>query len=139
LYTETAIALLVLHIVHGLSHYGRPPTCTSRGGLAAGSLRRACEYMRSRMGDAIALDEIARVVGLSTSHFSFAFKQSTGLAPYTWLRRQRVQSAKGLLHDPTLPLTSIALMLGFANQSAFGVAFKRETGLTPTAWRRSHT
>ncbi len=137
-YTETAIALLVLHIVRGLSCHGRPPTADSRGGLAMGSLRRACEYMMSRLGDDVSLEEIARVTGLSGSHFSLAFKQSTGVAPYTWLRRQRVERAKALLLDPALRLTSIALMLGFANQSAFGVAFKRETGLTPTAWRRSH-
>jgi AraC family transcriptional regulator len=51
------------------------------------------------------------------------------------LRRQRIERAKMLLHDPTLDLTQIAMILGYANQSSFGVAFKREIGLTPTQWR----
>jgi AraC family transcriptional regulator len=51
------------------------------------------------------------------------------------LRRQRIERAKTLLHDPNLDLTEIAMILGYANQSSFGVAFKRETGLTPMQWR----
>jgi AraC family transcriptional regulator len=58
-----------------------------------------------------------------------------GLAPHAWLRRQRIERAKTLLHDPNLDLTQIAMILGYANQSSFGVAFRRETGLAPMQWR----
>jgi AraC-like DNA-binding protein len=51
------------------------------------------------------------------------------------LRRQQIERAKTLVHDPNLDLTQIAMILGCANQSSFGVAFKRETGLTPMQWR----
>jgi AraC family transcriptional regulator len=51
------------------------------------------------------------------------------------LRRQRIERAKTLFHDPDLDLAQIAMILGYANQSSFGVAFKRETGLTPMQWR----
>jgi AraC family transcriptional regulator len=51
------------------------------------------------------------------------------------VRRQRIDRAKALLHDPNLNLTQIAIILGYANQSSLGVAFKRETGATPTQWR----
>jgi len=51
------------------------------------------------------------------------------------LRRQRIERAKTLLHDPNLDLTRMAMILGYANQSSFGVAFKRETGLTPLQWQ----
>jgi AraC family transcriptional regulator len=94
--------------------------------------------MASRLGDDISLSEIASISGLSPGHFSFAFKQSTGMAPHAWLRRQRIDRAKALLCDRDLRISSIAPAVGFANQSAFGVAFKKETGLTPTAWRRLH-
>ncbi len=133
LYTETAATLLAMHVVRNLS------TVTGkeirRGGLPPSLLRRACEYMMSRLAEDISLHEVAASIQLSTGHFSTAFKQSLGLAPHAWLRRQRIERAKTLLHDPNLDLTQIAMILGYANQSSFGVAFKRETGLTPMQWR----
>ncbi|HVJ54162.1 MAG TPA: AraC family transcriptional regulator [Aliidongia sp.] len=95
--------------------------------------------MMSHLDEDISLHEIAAVTDLSIGHFSIAFRRSTGLSPYRWLRRQRVQFAKSLLARPELGLTEIALMTGYANQSTLGVAFKRETGLTPSAWRWTHS
>ena len=88
----------------------------------------------SRLGGDISPHEAAASVQLSARHFSTAFKQSLGVAPHAWLRAQRIERAKTLLHDPNLNLVQIAMTLGYANQSSFGVAFKRETGLTPMQW-----
>jgi AraC family transcriptional regulator len=134
LYTETAAALLAMHLIRNLSTITRLKEIR-RGGLASSSLRRACEYMMSRLGEDISLHEVAASIQLSTGHFSTAFNQSLGLAPHAWLRRQRIERAKTLLHDPNLDLAQIAMILGYANQSSFGVAFKRETGLAPMQWR----
>ena len=134
LYTETAATLLSMHLVRNLS------TVTllkeiRRGGLPPSRLRRACDYMVSRLGEDVSLQEVAASVELSTGHFSTAFKQSSGVTPHAWMRRQRIDRAKTLLHDANLNLTQIAIILGYANQSSLGVAFKRETGVTPTQWR----
>jgi AraC family transcriptional regulator len=107
----------------------------SRGGLPL-QVRRTCDYMMGRLGDDISLQEVAASVGLSVGHFSTAFKQSLGVAPHAWLRRQRIERAKILLNDPDLDLSHLAIILGYANQSSLGVAFKRETGVTPTQWRK---
>src|SRR3984893_2337076 len=106
-----------------------------RGGLPPSRLRRACDYMVSRLGEDVSLQDVAASVELSTGHFSTAFKQSSGATPHAWMRRQRIDRAKTLLHDANLNLTQIAIILGYANQSSLGVAFKRETGVTPTQWR----
>ena len=134
LYTETAATFLSMHLVRNLS------TVTllkeiRRGGLPPSRLRRACDYMVSRLGEDVSLQEVAASVELSTGHFSTAFKQSSGVTPHAWMRRQRIDRAKTLLHDANLNLTQIAIILGYANQSSLGVAFKRETGVTPTQWR----
>jgi AraC family transcriptional regulator len=134
LYVETAATLLAMHLFRNLSTFTRLNDIC-RGGLSPSIVRRTCDYMMSRLGADISLHEVAASIQLSTGHFSTAFKQSLGLAPFAWLRRQRIERAKTLLHDPNLDLTQIALILGYANQSSFGVAFRRETGLTPTLWR----
>lgn len=138
LYSETAVTLLALHVVRNLSNRSPQASLRSRGGLPPATLRRACDYMVSRLSDDISLSEIANVSGLSSGHFAFAFKQSMGIAPHAWLRRERVNTAKALLRNRDLSVAAIALSVGFANQSAFGVAFRKEVSLTPTAWRRLH-
>ena len=135
LYADTAATLLAMHLVRNLSTVTPQLKEIRRGGLPPSRLHRACDYIMSRLGEDISLHEVAASVQLSTGHFSTAFKQSLGVAPYAWLRRQRIERAKTLLHDPNLNLTQIAIILGYANQSSFGVAFKRETGLTPMQWR----
>jgi AraC family transcriptional regulator len=135
LYTETAATLLAMHLVRNLSTVTPLLKEIRRGGLPPSRLRRACDYMMSRLGEDISLQEVAASIQLSTGYFATAFKQSLGVAPHAWLRRQRIERAKTLLRDPNLDLPQIAIILGYANQSSFGVAFKRETGLTPIQWR----
>jgi AraC family transcriptional regulator len=135
LYADTAATLLAMHLVRNLSTVTPLLKEIRRGGLPPSRLHRACDYIMSRLGEDISLHEVAASVQLSTGHFATAFKQSLGVAPHAWLRRQRIEQAKTLLHDPNLNLTQIAIILGYANQSSFGVAFKRETGLTPMQWR----
>jgi AraC family transcriptional regulator len=136
LYAETAVTLLAMHLVRNLSTVTPLLKEIRRGGLPPSRLHRACDYMMSRLGEDISLHEVAASVQLSTGHFATAFKQSLGVAPHAWLRRQRIEQAKTLLRDPNLGVTQVAIILGYANQSSFGVAFKRETGLSPMQWRR---
>src|SRR5258706_4842076 len=135
LYAETAATLLPMHLVRNPSTVTPMLKEICRGGLPQSGFHRACDYIMSRLGEDISLHEVAASVQLSTGHFATAFKQSLGVAPHAWLRRQRIEQGKTLLHDPNLNLTQIAIILGYANQSSFGVEFKRETGLTPTQWR----
>ena len=79
LYSETATTLLALQVIRGLSNRGDAVKVHHRGGLSPAVLRRACEYMVSRIGEDIALREVASVCSLSPGHFAVAFKQSAGL------------------------------------------------------------
>lgn len=108
----------------------------SKGGLAGWQLRVVCDKMEADLGRDFSLEELAREVGISATHFNRAFKQSTGMPPFAWLAQRRMESAKQMLLDPTLPISQIALSLGFSAQAQFTTAFKRLTGTTPGVWRR---
>jgi AraC family transcriptional regulator len=136
LFVETAITLLALHVVRRLSNVASPVRMLRRGGLAPAVLHRACEYLTSRLAENVSLSEVAAVANLSLGHFAFASRNSTGISPHAWLRRQRVDRAKALLLDGDLGLDAVTRLVGFAHPSAFGAAFKKETGWTPAAWRR---
>jgi len=108
----------------------------ARGGLASWQVRRACERLDSDLGGTLSLQRVAAELGLSVSHFSRAFRISTGLPPHQWLLRQRVKAAKQLMSVRDLTLSEIAISAGFANQSHFTKVFSAHVGVSPAAWRR---
>ncbi|AWL96891.1 MULTISPECIES: helix-turn-helix domain-containing protein [Bradyrhizobium] len=108
----------------------------ARGGLAPWQVKRACERLDSDLGGRLSLQLIAAEFGLSVSHFSRAFRISTGLPPHQWLLRQRVNAAKQLMTARDLSLSEIAISAGFANQSHFTKVFSVQVGISPAAWRR---
>lgn len=107
-----------------------------RGGLAAWQLARATEHIEARLSSAIKLDDVARLTGLSTSHFARAFRRSTGMPPHRWHLNARIRRAQQWILDTDLPLAEIALATGFADQSHFANTFTRLVGISPGAWRR---
>jgi AraC-like DNA-binding protein len=108
----------------------------ARGGLAPWQVKRACEKLESDLGGTLSLQQIAAEFDLSVSHFSRAFRVSTGLPPHQWLLRQRIKAAKQLMSVRDLPLSEIAMSAGFANQSHFTRVFSSVVGISPGAWRR---
>jgi AraC-like DNA-binding protein len=123
---------------HVAQTYGglRPTVEPSRSGLAPWQVKRACERLESDLGGTLSLQQIAGEFDLSVSHFSRAFRLSTGLPPHQWLVRQRVKAAKQLMTVRDLPLAEIAISAGFANQSHLTKVFSALVGVSPAAWRR---
>ena len=107
------------------------------GGLAAWQEKRAKEMLAGNLSGATPLNEIAAACGLSVSHFSRAFRNSTGLAPHAWLLQARVESAKAMLRKREISMSDIATACGFADRSHFARVFARTIGISPGAWRKA--
>lgn len=104
-------------------------------GLAPWQLRRVVEYLDAHMPNRVDLASLAALAGLSQSHFSRAFKVSTGMAPYRWQLDTRIRRAQALLIDSRASLEDVAEATGFADAVHFGRTFRKLTGATPAAWR----
>jgi AraC-like DNA-binding protein len=113
--------------------YRRSESCS---GLAPWQLRRATEMLRSDLSENLSLTAVASACKLSVSHFSRAFKRSTGLPPHQWIMSARIDAARDLLAHSQTPLVTVAGMCGFADQSHFSRIFWRVVGASPGAWRR---
>jgi len=109
----------------------------ARGALAPWQMRRITEYTERHLGHTIRLTDFARLMGMSRSHFSRAFRTTTGIPPHRWHLNARIRRAQELLLDNRLPLVEIALRTGFTDQSHFTRCFQRQVGTTPGAWRRT--
>jgi transcriptional regulator GlxA family with amidase domain len=109
-----------------------------RGGLSQRQLKLACEYIEQHVSTRIALRDLAALTGLSLSHFSHAFKRSTGMPPHRWQLQARIRRAQELLVATAQPLSEVATQTGFADQAHFTRVFRRVAGMTPRVWRSQH-
>ena len=141
---EQASRIFIEHVtmavgVHAAKTYGgmQPVVRQLRGGLAPWQMKRTEETLAANLEGDVSLADLANDCGVSVSHFSRAFRQSTGMSPHQWLLKRRVDQAKSLLRDRTLSLSDVALSCGFADQSHFTRVFARTSGLSPGAWRRN--
>jgi AraC-like DNA-binding protein len=142
-YPDQANRLFVDHVlwavgVHVVQTYGsmRLVSRPVQGGLAPWQERRAKEMIAANLGG-VPVKELARECGLSTFHFSRAFRRSVGVAPHRWLMKRRIEVAKETLQDGRMSLTDVAAACGFCDQSHLTRNFTRIVGVTPRAWRRA--
>ncbi|AZO38293.1 helix-turn-helix domain-containing protein [Mesorhizobium sp. M2A.F.Ca.ET.037.01.1.1] len=135
LFADQLATALMTHLT---AFYSEQPAALRpvRGGLARRHERRAKEMLLANMDGQVGLEELARVCGLSRSHFARAFKATVGLSPFQWLVAQRVEQAKSMLLNSDLPVGEIGHACGFSDQSHFTRIFVKYTGIAPAAWRR---
>jgi AraC family transcriptional regulator len=116
---------------------GRPAARKlATGGLAPWQVNRISVHVREHIAQPILLGELARLVNLSTSYFSAAFKVAFGVSPHNYILQKRVEHAKEQMLRGNAPLSEIALACGLSDQAHLSRTFRRITGITPSAWRR---
>jgi AraC family transcriptional regulator len=131
---EMVIRLLRQHSnVSGSSSFA----ANSKPGYRDWRLRRAMEYLETRLGEDVGLHEVAGAVNLSTTHLTNLFRQGTGEPPHRWLMRRRFEQACELLAKPHLSITDIATQCGFASSQHLATVMRRRLATTPTAYRRA--
>ncbi len=120
------LARLIRHYAH------KPIPCRSLV-TARPEVRQAREYLHAHAAQAISLQELAQVAGLSPFHFARAFRQEVGLPPHRYQMQVRIDHARRLLAQG-VPITQVATDTGFYDQSHFGWHFKRLVGVTPARY-----
>lgn len=135
LYADSLATALAVHLVKSYASV-EPVIRNYKGGLPQYKLRRALEFINDNLAEDLSLASVAAAANSSESHFARLFKQSTGRAPYQYVTERRVECAKHLLATTDLPLTEIALLVGFSSHSHFTAVFRKLTGITPKAYRQ---
>ncbi|HDS1788098.1 helix-turn-helix transcriptional regulator [Pseudomonas sp. USTB-Z] len=108
----------------------------STGRLKPWQVTTAKQMMLDHLDTGISVTALAAACGLSRSHFSRMFKESTQISAQQWLREQRLRKSKDLLQASTMMLAEIALECGFYDQPHFCRTFMRSVGMTPQAWQQ---
>lgn len=118
---------LTTHL-HWRARYGEDP----RLPLVA---QKAREYLHAHAHEDIGLDQLAAATGVDRFRLTRAFKAAYGMAPHAYLVQLRLAMARRMLARGEPPAT-VAMALGFADQSHLGRWFVRAYGLTPALYRK---
>lgn len=101
-------------------------------------LARINRFAYSNRHRPASLDELARHLGLSSSHLRRQFRLATGRALGRYLRQIRLEYACSLLLGTTLRVGEIAERCGYDTLFTFSRAFAEANGSSPLAYRRRY-
>ncbi len=95
----------------------------------------AIAHVESHLASPLTVPEIARVAGVSHNHLTRLFRDETGDTVVAHIRRRRMERARHLLRESTLPIPTVAASVGVGDLQAFNKACRRELGASPRAVR----
>ena len=97
---------------------------------------RAIGYIQSHLTDKLSVEEIAANAGYSASYFSHLFAEETGLSPYQFVVKSRIEHAQQLLKTTRQTVQEIAFQCGFNSAANFCYTFRKLVGTSPHEYRR---
>jgi AraC-like DNA-binding protein len=127
------IQSVVLSLLHYLLRSPHPP---AKGGLSARRLKAVKELIDDQLACGIDVERLARAASVSASHFSRAFKATTGQSPHQYILRRRVERASQLIYEDACSLAEVAERVGFADGSHMAFVFSKLVGKPPSAFRK---
>lgn len=98
-------------------------------------IRHALDHIERNFTDAIYLEHLAGLAGLSVCRFVTVFRRQVGLTPHRFICHRRIAYAKRLLREG-VPMALAASEAGFFDQSHFSRHFKNICGITPGRYLR---
>jgi transcriptional regulator GlxA family with amidase domain len=102
---------------------------------AKSSIREVQEYVLQNLASDLTVEQLADQARMSLRTFTRTFHRETGKTPADFIRAARLDAARRLLEDSSLPLKTLAFESGFGNVSVMRRAFLRSLGIRPQDYR----
>ena len=99
-------------------------------------VNKAKQYIDENYMKELTLDDVSRVVNISSYYFSKIFKEETGENFIDYLTRLRIEAAKSLLKTTDKSMKEISAEVGYSDPNYFSRNFKKYTGKTPTDYAK---
>jgi len=96
----------------------------------------ALKLIQAQACDGIKVQDVARAAAVSRSQLDRRFKKLLGRTIHDEIRRIRIEQARRLLAETSLPLKQVALRCGFRTVQHLTELFHQFVGTTPAIYRR---
>jgi AraC family transcriptional regulator, glycine betaine-responsive activator len=107
-----------------------------RMGSGRDTLRKVAELMEANFEEPLTAVELANLAGLSLRQIQRMFHEALGTTPTKYYLRLRLQRARALLIQSTLPITEIAVACGFQSACHFSKSYRAVYGRSPRSERQ---
>ena len=125
---------LLVEFLTDMAVYDRSGGTCSQEGVAP-QISDAARFIQTHYQEPLCVEQIAEHVHLSQYHFIRQFKAQTGMTPYQYLIRYRVDRAKTMLSNEESTIAEIAANAGFPDANSFTRSFRQWSGMTPQQYR----
>jgi YesN/AraC family two-component response regulator len=99
-------------------------------------LKQSLKYIDDNINEKIKISDLANQTRWESQHFNRLFTQYIGSTPYKYIIDKKIDKAKTLLMETTIPIVQLSFDLGFKSHSNFCSIFKKTTGKTPENFRK---
>lgn len=130
-YMELLIKMMILKIADSSGEIFSP----SEKSQHSRELNALRAEIYSNAGQFGSIDELARKMNLSASHFQQLYRSQFGISCYDDLLTARMKTAQYYLRSSNLAIKEIAILCGYENDVCFMRRFKQRTGKTPLEYR----
>ncbi|MEG1004418.1 AraC family transcriptional regulator [Clostridium sp.] len=93
------------------------------------------EYLSINYVKDISLETLSKNMYLSPVYISKIFKEIMGDSPINYLIKIRLSKAKELLNDSSIPIKTVAKMVGYNDPYYFSKLFKKYYGISPNKFK----
>ncbi|MBN3728405.1 GlxA family transcriptional regulator [Burkholderia sp. Ac-20379] len=102
---------------------------------ASSPIAQVQQYVLGHLGDDLSIDTLAAVANMSKRHFARVFVRDTQVTPAEFVESARIDAARVMLENSTVPLKTVAYRCGLRDADHLRMAFKRRLGVTPQQYR----
>ncbi|MFZ4451667.1 helix-turn-helix domain-containing protein [Salibacterium aidingense] len=99
-------------------------------------VRQIRDFIHRHLHEPVDVMMVAEYLNLTPGYVSTIFKKECGVSLKRYILEQKTKEAKRLILYSDLPLSEIAILLHFNDQTYFTKVFKRMTGQTPLQYRK---
>jgi transcriptional regulator GlxA family with amidase domain len=131
-----AVARRLVLFLRRSGHQAQFSAALRRQEQAPPRLRDISTFVLDHIDEPLAVDRIARRVGMSPRTLTRWCREHLRESPAELVRRLRVDEARRLLEETSLPLKDITARTGLGDASTMWRVFTQRLGVTPAAYRQ---
>ncbi|UPU39992.1 helix-turn-helix transcriptional regulator [Erysipelothrix sp. Poltava] len=95
------------------------------------------KYILNNICEPISVEDLCDHFAISRSSLHVLFKKNMDMPPKQYINDIKMMRAQVMILEENLPITEVAMRLGFSSIHYFSRKFKKQFGLSPTEYAQS--